>query len=192
MCVCLYLTLCDLMDCSPPAGLLCPWGFSRQECWSGLPFLSPGDLPDSGIEPTSLISPALAGGFFTTSDTWVSVYFVLCYFIILCDHHHSQDRRVLLQGCLLLPFYSHSCLTLTATPYLPSALVTINLVFISIILFISIIHSFEECYIMEWKRWDCFLSCDRPIIQYASCFKVYSFFLLILWYGCIIFCLTIP
>ena len=149
MCVCLYLTLCDLMDCSPPAGLLCPWGFSRQECWSGLPFLSPGDLPDSGIEPTSLISPALAGGFFTTSDTWVSVYFVLCYFIILCDHHHSQDRRVLLQGCLVLPFYSHSCLTLTATPYLPSALVTINLVFISIILFISIIHSFEECYIME-------------------------------------------
>ena len=106
-------------------------------------------LPDSGIEPTSLISPALAGGFFTTSDTWVSVYFVLCYFIILCDHHHSQDRRVLLQGYLVLPFYSHSCLTLTATPYLPSALVTINLVFISIILFISIIHSFEECYIME-------------------------------------------
>ena len=149
MCVCLHLTLCDLMDCSPPVGLLCPWGFSRQECWSRLPFLSPGDLPDSGIEPTSFISPALAGGFFTTSDTWVSVYFVLCYFIILCNHHHSQDRRVLLQGYLVLPFYSHSCLTLTATPYLPSALATINLVFISIILFISIIHSFEECYIME-------------------------------------------
>ena len=152
--------------------------------WVAIPF-SRG-LPDSGIEPTSLISPALAGGFFTTSDTWVSVYFVLCYFIILCDHHHTQDRRVLLQGYLVLPFYSHSCLTLTATPYLPSALVTINLVFI------SIIHSFEECYIMEWKRWDCFLSCDRHIIQYASCFKVCSFFLLILWYGYIIFCLTIP
>ena len=41
-------------------------GFSRQECWSGLPFLSPGDLPDPGIEPTSAVSPALAGGFFTT------------------------------------------------------------------------------------------------------------------------------
>ena len=35
-------------------------GFSRQECWSGLPFPTPGDLPDSGIEPTSLESPALA------------------------------------------------------------------------------------------------------------------------------------
>ena len=36
--------------------------FSRQEYWSGLPFSSPGDLPDPGIEPDS---PALAGGFFT-------------------------------------------------------------------------------------------------------------------------------
>ena len=39
-------------------------GFSRQEYWSGLPFPSPGDLPDPGIEPTSLASPTLAGGFF--------------------------------------------------------------------------------------------------------------------------------
>ena len=41
--------------------------FSRQEYSSGLPFLSPGDLPDPGIEPRSFISPALAGGFFTTN-----------------------------------------------------------------------------------------------------------------------------
>jgi len=39
-------------------------GFSRQEYWSGLPFASPGDLPDPGIEPAP---PALAGGFFTTT-----------------------------------------------------------------------------------------------------------------------------
>ena len=37
-------------------------GFLRQEYWSGLPFPSPGDLSDPGIEP---VSPALAGGFFT-------------------------------------------------------------------------------------------------------------------------------
>ena len=41
-------------------------GFSRQEYWSGLPFPSPEDIPDPGMEPTSLESPALAGGFFTT------------------------------------------------------------------------------------------------------------------------------
>ena len=45
-------------------------GFSRQEYWSGLPCPPPGDLPDPGIEPASLTSPALARGFFTTSTTW--------------------------------------------------------------------------------------------------------------------------
>ena len=40
-------------------------GFPRQEYWSGLPFPSPGDPPDSGIE---LVSPALASGFFTTES----------------------------------------------------------------------------------------------------------------------------
>ena len=40
--------------------------FSRQEYWSGFPFSSPGYLPDLGIKPTSPVSPALAGGFFTT------------------------------------------------------------------------------------------------------------------------------
>ena len=36
-------------------------GFSRPEYWGGLPFPPPGDLPDPGIEPTSIVSPALAG-----------------------------------------------------------------------------------------------------------------------------------
>ena len=44
--------------------------FSRQEYWNGLPFPTPGDLPDPGIEPTSLVSPALADGFFTTRTIW--------------------------------------------------------------------------------------------------------------------------
>ena len=42
-------------------------GFSRQEHWSGLLCLPPRDLPDPGIEPRSLKSPAVVGGFFTTS-----------------------------------------------------------------------------------------------------------------------------
>ena len=44
-------------------------GFSKQEYWSGLPCPPPGDLPNPGIEPESLASPALADGFFTTSAT---------------------------------------------------------------------------------------------------------------------------
>ena len=41
--------------------------FSRQEYWSGLPFPTPQDIPDPGIEPESLASPALTDGFFTTA-----------------------------------------------------------------------------------------------------------------------------
>ena len=51
-------------------------GFSRQEYWSGLPCPPPGDLPNPGIEPVSLASPALAGGFFTTSATWEALLFL--------------------------------------------------------------------------------------------------------------------
>ena len=49
------------MDCSSLAPL--SMGFSKQENWNGLPYLTPGDLLGSGMEPTS---PALAGEFFTT------------------------------------------------------------------------------------------------------------------------------
>ena len=45
-------------------------GSSRQEYWSGLPCPPPGDLLHPRIKPASLISPALAGEFFTTSATW--------------------------------------------------------------------------------------------------------------------------
>ena len=48
--------------------------FSRQECWSGLPCPSPGDLPNPGIKPTPLRSPALADRFFTISTTWEAQY----------------------------------------------------------------------------------------------------------------------
>ena len=61
-------TLCDPMDCLPSGSSV--HEPSRQEYWNGLPCPPPADLPDPGIEPVSLMSPALAGGFFTTSTTW--------------------------------------------------------------------------------------------------------------------------
>ena len=60
---CLTFTTPWIVTCQAPL----PMEFSKQEYWSGLPFFSPGDLPDSGIE---LESPALASEFFTT---------MLCY-----------------------------------------------------------------------------------------------------------------
>jgi len=52
-------------------------GFSRQECWNGIPFPSPGDLPDPGIKP---MSPALAGRFFTTESPG-KLLLLLFYFV---------------------------------------------------------------------------------------------------------------
>ena len=53
-------------------------GFSRQEYWSGLPCTAPGDLPNPGIEPMSLTSLAVAGGFFTTNATWEALLTSQC------------------------------------------------------------------------------------------------------------------
>ena len=55
-------SFCNPMDCSLPSSSM-SIQFSGQEYWSGLPFPTPGDLPNLGIE---LMSLALAGGFFTT------------------------------------------------------------------------------------------------------------------------------
>ena len=74
----LCLTLATLWTVSYQAPL--SMGFSTQEYWRGLPFPPPGDLPNPGIEPASLTSPALAGGFSTTSATWEAPY---CKAIIL-------------------------------------------------------------------------------------------------------------
>ena len=61
----LLVTPCSVA-CQAPVSM----GFPRQEYWSGLPFLPPGDRPNPGIEPTCLISPALAGGFSIAHATW--------------------------------------------------------------------------------------------------------------------------
>ena len=60
--------------CGPPGSSV--HGFSSQEHWSGLPCPPPGDLPNPGIKPESLISPALAGRFFTTRATWEALGWV--------------------------------------------------------------------------------------------------------------------
>ena len=65
MCVCSVVS-----DSWRPHGpCSAPWsmGSPRQDSWNGLLFPSPGDLPDQGIEPMSLVSPPLAGRFFTTA-----------------------------------------------------------------------------------------------------------------------------
>ena len=65
--------LCDPVDSSPPGSSV--YGISRQEQWSRLPCPPPGKFPNPGTEPSSLMSLALAGGFFRASFTWSWIQF---------------------------------------------------------------------------------------------------------------------
>ena len=67
-------------------------GFSRQEYWNGLPRPPPGDLPGPGIEPVSVMSPALAGGFFTTSATWdyLTIFASILWWMAICVSHSTM------------------------------------------------------------------------------------------------------
>ena len=86
-------TLCDPMTvvCQAPLSR----EFSRKEHWSGLPCPPPGDLLNPGIEPTSRMSPALAGGFFTTSAPWEAPQHKTCIFI------WALGERQSLKSCYL-------------------------------------------------------------------------------------------
>ena len=94
--------------------------FPRQEYWSGLPFPTPGDLPNPGIKPTSLVSLGLAGRFFTTSPTCMSQHKCNDFpsnisiktsvnfadmsqnFLLFSGHSHLLDFLLLGSGCLCL------------------------------------------------------------------------------------------
>ena len=73
-------------------------GFFRQENWSGLPFPPPGNVSNPGIEPVSFMSPALAGRFFTTSDTWEVTfgYSLTCHTCISQPGKNAVHRNILM------------------------------------------------------------------------------------------------
>ena len=88
-CIKLFVTVWTVA-CQVPLSM----GFSRQGYWSGLLCLPPADLPDPGIKPMSLISPALAGGFFTTSATWEALAFVIYADIPLTKESHMVESSI--------------------------------------------------------------------------------------------------
>ena len=113
----LFATLCTIARQAPLF-----MGFSRQEYWSGFSFLSPGDPSDPRIEPASLMSPALSGGFFTTSTSgkprffiWLGLNPLSCYLICLffvplyahlaslkdkIPHNHSVLWKTIIETCI--------------------------------------------------------------------------------------------
>ena len=70
-------------------------GFSRQKYWSRLPCTPPGDLPDPGIEPKSLVYPALADRFFTTSATWEAHSLIIQLQNIWLKNWRSESHSVM-------------------------------------------------------------------------------------------------
>ena len=82
-----YPALCGPMDCSPPGSSV--HRIFQSRVLEGVPFPTPGDLPHPGLEPMSLSSPELTGGFFTPAPLWYTMgpslmrlwacWFVGCY-----------------------------------------------------------------------------------------------------------------
>ena len=89
-CVSLFVTPCTIAHEAPQS-----MEFSRQEYWSGSPFPPPGDLPNAGIEPTSSVSPALAGGFFTTEPPGKpTLMSICCKSDTEMHNHHLLSKRL--------------------------------------------------------------------------------------------------
>ena len=78
------LTLCDPVDYSLPGSSV--YGVFQARIWTRLTFPTPGNLPDPGIEPVSLVSPALAGGFFTTDLPGKPI----CVLSFMYTHTHTH------------------------------------------------------------------------------------------------------
>ena len=85
--------LCGPMDCSPPSSSARGISQARVLTGMGCHFLTPGDLSDPGIEPSSLASPVLAGGFFTTSATWAALW--VCWEGIILDRWKAKNKLLL-------------------------------------------------------------------------------------------------
>ena len=82
-CVRLFVTLWTVAIQAPLS-----MGFSRQEYWSGLPCPSPGNLPNLGIEPASLVSPAMVNGLTLVPPRKLSVYaYPWLNILAICSEH---------------------------------------------------------------------------------------------------------
>ena len=93
----LFATLWTVV-CQAPLSM----GLSRQEYWSGLSCPPPGDLPNPGTEPESLMSPALAGMFFPTSATWEALMNWYLYLEYRISIRCNKTLKIKFENCAAL------------------------------------------------------------------------------------------
>ena len=147
-CVQLFAALWTVA-CQTPLSM----GFFRQEHWSGLPYPPPGDLPNPEIRPESLISPALAGGFLTTSAIWEAqrtFYFSLLFLEYRTKSCPKQYGLNLLSNSILLqelPF-GHAVLSAIIFFFLFISYITPNFLsaFSSIIIYLACSAALVICF----------------------------------------------
>ena len=75
-------------------------GFSRQEYWSGLPFPPPGDLPDSGIEPASPVSPEFQVDSLPTEPSgklYIKLYIIYTFYVLYIHIYFNVELDILLR-----------------------------------------------------------------------------------------------
>ena len=123
------------MDCQAPLSL----GFSRQEYWRGLLCPPPGDLSNPCIKPTSLMSPALSGGFFITSATWEAF---IVPALTQMPPHTSLPWSLFFFFVLLFLRMDLPCFFFLFS----------FLVFLNFILFLNFTILYWFCQISNWKR----------------------------------------
>ena len=95
---------CDTEDHSPPGSSV--HKFSRQEYWSGLPCPPPGDLPHPGIKPASVMSPELAGGFFTNRAIWEAPIYSVEWVAYPFSRGFSSPRNQTRVSCIVGRFFT--------------------------------------------------------------------------------------
>ena len=113
--VCILSRFSSVQLFATPWTIVCQASLSmelfRQEYWSGLPCLPPGDLPDSGMEPMPLVCSALAGGFFTSSSTWEAHTLYMHSFFKFLFHHglsqHFLNWRIIAFSVILVSGVRH-------------------------------------------------------------------------------------
>ena len=84
-----YMCSCSVMFHQAPLSM----EFSRQEYWSALLFLQPGDLPDPGIKTKCLASPALAGGFFSTAPPGKPCIYLTEWIFVCINGQNAISRQ---------------------------------------------------------------------------------------------------
>ena len=106
--------VCDPMDCSLPGSSV--YGILQQRTVEWVAFPSPGDLPNPGIEPRSLMFPALSGGSFTTTATWEASFNPMYPNIISSTYNQHKNYQWDVLYCIFQTEFSKFHVEIILTP----------------------------------------------------------------------------